>query len=144
MNVVGNCKRSNVTFLFLKINIANNKHYYKKVRNNLKTELMEWQAHMVRGIFFDNKKNISAVKRFNYCFTFYILFYMLYTVYMKVFYSDPPPALNSFCRIFKAPRLLRHPPLPRKLIEAKQKRLAQVDFFSWEICRFVSSFLVGI
>lgn len=44
---------------------------------------------------------------------------MLYTVYMKVFYSDPPPALNSFCRIFKAPRLLRHSPLPRKLIEAK-------------------------
>ena len=114
------------------------------MRNNLKTELMEWQAHMVRGIFFDNKKNISAVKRFNYCFTFYILFYMLYTVYMKVFYSDPPPALNSFCRIFKAPRLLRHPPLSRKLIEAKQKRLAQVDFFSWEICRFVSGFLVGI
>ena len=40
---------------FLKINIANNKHC-KKGHNRLRIQLMQWQAHRLRGSFADNKK----------------------------------------------------------------------------------------
>ena len=41
----------------LKINIANNKHC-KKMHNNLRIELMQWQAHRLRENLVDNKKDI--------------------------------------------------------------------------------------
>ena len=108
----------------------------------------------------DNEENIFAVKRFNcyftlFCFTCYILYIWKYFVNFSHFDQNrqkctaslfrPPPALNlliHFYCIFQAPRLLKPPPFPlRELTEAKQKLLAH--FFSWKICSFVSSVLVG-
>lgn len=39
--------------------------YYvvKKLHNNLKIELMKWQAHKVRGCLFDNNKNSLAEQK---------------------------------------------------------------------------------
>ena len=42
---------------FLKINIAHDKNS-KKMPNNLRIELMQWQAHMLNGSLVNNKKNI--------------------------------------------------------------------------------------
>ena len=42
---------------FLKINIAHDKNS-KKMPNNLRIELMQWQAHMLKGSLVNNKKNI--------------------------------------------------------------------------------------
>ena len=49
---------------FLKINIANNKHC-KTMHNNLRIELMQWQAHRLKGSLVDNKKNIPGLKKRN-------------------------------------------------------------------------------
>ena len=49
---------------FLKINIANNKHC-KTMHNNLRIELMQWQAHRLKGSLVDNKKNIPWLKKRN-------------------------------------------------------------------------------
>ena len=37
----------------------------KKVYNNLKIELMQWQLHMARGTSFGSKKNISWPRKRN-------------------------------------------------------------------------------
>ena len=46
----------------LKINIANNKHC-KKMQNNLRIQLVLWQAHRLRGILADSKKNIPWLRK---------------------------------------------------------------------------------
>ena len=35
------------------------------MHNNLKTELMQWQAHRLKGSLVDNKKNIPWLKKRN-------------------------------------------------------------------------------
>ena len=49
---------------FLKIGIAYDKHC-KKMHNNLRIELMQWQAHRLRGSLVDNKKSLLWPRKKN-------------------------------------------------------------------------------